>query len=221
MKITSLIRASHQVDDKTAMTNGINVRFDRLDQTEHVKAQLQQAFKNKGINRYWTVETYHEYEFTKEMMQELQSQKNLFMLIAVVIIIVACSNIISMLVILVNDKKLEIGILRSMGASSQSIAFIFGLAGALIGVLGSLTGIAAAIVTLHHLDGLVWLLSRLQGHDMFSTHLYGQILPSELSYQALTFVLAATVGISLLAGIVPAIKACLLRPSHILRSNGG
>lgn len=219
--VTSLIRASHQQDDKSAITNGINVRFNQLNQANHVKAQLLQAFKDQGISRYWNVETYREYEFTKEIMGELQSQKNLFMLIAIVIILVACSNIISMLVILVNDKKMEIGILRSMGASSKSIALIFGLAGALIGVVGSVTGILAAILTLHNLNHLVGLLSRLQGHDMFSANLYGQVLPSEISLEALSFVVIATVCMSLLAGIVPAIKACLLRPSHILRSSGG
>jgi lipoprotein-releasing system permease protein len=217
---TSLIRSSHQQDDKSAITNGINVRFNRLDQADAVKAQLLKSFKEKGISHYWNVETYREYEFTKEIMHELQSQKNLFMLIAVVIILVACSNIISMLIILVNDKKLEIGILRSMGASSKSIALIFGISGALIGVLGSVLGIAAAILTLHYLGDLVSLLSMLQGHDMFSKNLYGQVLPHELSLEALSFVLIATVCLSLLAGIVPAIKACLLKPSHILRAGG-
>lgn len=220
-EIASLIRSSHHQEESTATTNGINVRFEDFDQADHVKEQLLKAFKQKGIHRYWNVETYREYEFTKEIIQELQSQKNLFMLIAVVIIIVACSNIISMLVILVNDKKTEIGILRSMGASSKNIALIFGIAGALIGVLGSVIGIMTAIFTLHHLDTMIRLLSQLQGHKMFNAAFYGQVLPHELSWEALSFVLVATMGISLLAGIVPAIKACLLRPSHILRSSGG
>ncbi|MFI0434578.1 MAG: ABC transporter permease [Parachlamydiaceae bacterium] len=220
-EVTSLIRASHQGNDNGSISNGINVRFDDLAQADLVKQHLLRALKEKGIARYWNIETYREYEFTQEIMRELQSQKHLFMVIAVVIILVACSNIISMLVILVNDKKMEIGILRSMGASSKSIALIFGLSGALIGVLGSLIGIAAAILTLQNLNGLVGLLSRMQGHDMFSANLYGKILPSDLSYEALCFVLIATGGMSLLAGIVPAIKACSLRPSEILRSGGG
>ena len=132
-EITSLIRSSHQQDEKGGMTNGINVRFDNLGEADSVKAQLLAALKHAGISHYWNVETFREYEFTKEIMRELQSQKNLFMLIAVVIILVACSNIISMLIILVNDKKTEIGILRSMGATSKSIALIFGSAGAIIG----------------------------------------------------------------------------------------
>lgn len=219
--VTSLIRSSHQPDDKTALTNGINVRFDSIDQADKVKQQIIAAFDAKGISRYWDVQTYREYEFTKEIMHELQSQKNLFMLIAVVIILVACSNIISMLVILVNDKKVEIGILRAMGASSKSIALIFGLAGAAIGILGSVIGIAMAIFTLHHLDILVGLLSTLQGHEMFSRTFYGNALPSELSYEALFFVIMATLFMSLLAGIVPAVKACMVKPSTILRSAGG
>src|SRR5215211_5232959 len=101
-------------------------------------------------------------------MGELQSQKHLFMLIAIVIIIVACSNIISMLIILVNDKKNEIGILRSMGATSQSIAAIFGICGVVMGFLGSLVGILAAIFTLNNLQALIRLISSIQGYDMFN-----------------------------------------------------
>lgn len=218
--VVSLIRTSHQQDDKAASSNGLNVQFENIDQADHVKNSLIQAFKNKGINRYWEVQTYREYDFTKEIMQELQSQKYLFMLIAIVIILVACSNIISMLVILVNDKKHEIGILRAMGATSKSIGLIFGLAGAAIGIFGSVLGITLAIITLYHIDTLVTLLSLMQGHEMFSSNLYGNALPSELSYEALLFVLVATLLISLLAGIVPAVKACLVRPSTTLRSTG-
>jgi lipoprotein-releasing system permease protein len=216
--MTSVIRASHNQDDKSSLTNGINVRFDQLKFAEDVKQDLLKSFQDKGINRYWDIQTYKEYEFTKEIIQELQSQKNIFMLIAVVIILVACSNIISMLIILVNDKKTEIGILRSMGASSKSIALIFGFAGAAIGVLGSLIGIAAAVLTLHYLGSLIAFLSRLQGYDVLNTSFYGQILTHEISYEALFFVLIATCVISILAGIVPAVKACLLKPSEILRS---
>lgn len=218
--VSSLIRSSHQSDDRSTLTNGINVRFDDITQADEVKKQLIQGMKARGISRYWNVETYREFEFTKAIIQELQSQKNIFMLIAVVIIIVACSNIISMLIILVNDKKTEIGILRSMGATTKSIAFIFGIAGAIIGITGSLMGIAAALLTLQNMGFLIGLLSSLQGHEVFNAMFYGEVLPHELSYEALTFVLCATAIISLLAGIVPAIKACLLRPAQIFNSGG-
>ncbi|MEC7839116.1 MAG: FtsX-like permease family protein [Chlamydiota bacterium] len=216
-EVTSFIRSS-QSQEESALTNGFNVRFDNLDRADEIKASLSKAFEKAGISRYWKIETYREFEFTKDIIQQLHSEKNLFSLLAIVIIVVACSNIISMLIILVNDKKLEIGILRSMGASSTSIALIFGLCGVIMGLLGSVTGIGLAVFTLRNLQSLVSLLSELQGHEMFNPAFYGDILPNEVSFEALGFVIIMTAVVSTIAGIVPAVKACLLRPSEILRS---
>lgn len=215
-QIVSLIRSAHSED--SSLSNGINVRFDHPENADQVKAALLEAFRQEGIQPYWKIETYREFEFTKDLIQQLRSDRNLFSLIATVIIIVACSNIISMLIILVNDKKLEIGILRSMGATSGSIAAIFGICGVVMGVAGSAIGTLAALLTLKNLDLLVKLLSKLQGYDAFNPVFYGDALPREISLEALLFVIAATGVISLLAGIVPAVKACLLRPSAILRA---
>lgn len=214
----AMIRSAYGNQEDAVLNNGINVRFDHLEQAQNVKNQLIQLFKEQGISAYWRVETYQEYEFTKDLIQQLHSEKNLFTLISTVIIIVACSNIISMLIILVNDKKQEIGILRSMGASSKSIAGIFGVCGIVMGTIGSLVGISAALLTLRYLEFLVGLISRAQGYDLFNPVFYGETLPNEVSYEALLFVVLATAVISLLAGVVPAVKASLIRPSAILRS---
>lgn len=215
--LTALIRASYN-QENTHFSNGINVRFDNISDAAKVKEKLQEAFQKAGIAPYWHIETYQEFDFSKDIIQQLQSEKNLFSLISLVIIIVACSNIISMLIILVNDKKLEIGILRSMGATSASIAAIFGICGMVMGAIGSLTGILAALLTLRYVNELVGFMSRIQGHDLFNPLFYGSTLPTELSLEALMFVLMTTVAISLLAGIVPAFKASMMRPSAILRS---
>lgn len=214
--VTGLIRASHQAEDP--LSQGINIRFDHLQDAARIKKELLNKLKDAGIAPYWHVETYQEYEFTKDLIQQLHSEKNLFSLISLVIIVVACSNIISMLVILVNNKKLEIGILRSMGATSGSIASIFGFCGVVMGAIGSLMGIIAAIFTLRYVNELVSFISRIQGYDLFNPVFYGNTLPSEMSMEALLFVFATTAFISLLAGIVPAIKASMMRPSTILRA---
>ncbi len=87
-----------------------------------------------------------------------------------------------------------------------------------MGMIGSALGILLALLTLANLQQLVSLLSRLQGHEMFNPHFYGDSLPTDLSTEALLFVLAVTATVSLLAGLVPAVKACMMRPSEILRS---
>ncbi|MEI8364984.1 MAG: FtsX-like permease family protein [Parachlamydiaceae bacterium] len=215
--LVSMIRSS-SAQENSQFSNGINVRFDQLTDASKVKNELEKALQDAGIAQYWQVSTYQEYEFTKDIIQQLQSEKNLFSLISLVIIVVACSNIISMLIILVNDKKLEIGILRSMGTTSTSIAIIFGFCGMVMGTVGSLLGIIAAILTLRYVNELVGMISRLQGHDLFNPVFYGHTLPSSLSMEALTLVVITTAFISLLAGIVPAMKASMMRPSTILRA---
>jgi len=151
-------------------------------------------------------------------LQQLQSDKTLFTLISTIIIIVACSNIISMLIIMVNDKKVEIGILRSMGTSSFSIATIFGLCGVVMGATGSAIGTFAAYFTLKNLKILIDFLSTLQGHNAFNPMFYGDTLPNEISFEAMFFVIFSTALISTIAGIVPAVKASMLHPSAILRA---
>lgn len=215
--VTSLIRAAQDQEDN-AFTNGINITFPNYRDADKVKAALEERLRHDGLDSYWKVETFRNFEFAKELLQQLRSDRNLSLIIAAVIILVACSNIVSMLVILVNDKKREIGILRSMGASAVSIALIFGLCGLVLGLIGSVLGTIAAVFTLHHLDQVVGFLDRLQGFQVFSPTFYGESMPNELSLEGLAFVLIATTVTSLLAGCIPAIKASLMKPSAILRS---
>jgi lipoprotein-releasing system permease protein len=199
-------------------TNGIYVWFDNFSDAEKIKTKLQQAFTEAGISSYWKISTFKEYEFAKDLMEQFQSDRTLFTLIAIIILAVACSNIISLLVILVNDKKKEIAVLQALGASKKSIASVFGICGIVTGSISSLIGTLAAIFTLHNLDHLVNFLSFLQGHSAFNVAIFGKSLPNELSMEALLFIFIATPIISLIAGIIPAIKASKLCPSTTLRS---
>jgi lipoprotein-releasing system permease protein len=215
-ELVSIIHSA-QANQEALGSNGFNVRFDNLDDVDKVKYALQNAFQAAGIAPYWHIETYREFEFTKDLIQQLHSERNLWTLLATVIILVACSNILSMLIILVNDKHKEIGILRSMGATSTSIAAIFGLCGITIGMVGSLLGMLLAWITLQNLQILVAWIGALQGHEMFNPLFYGNALPSKMSGHAIAFVLITTTTISLISGLIPAIKACMLRPATILR----
>lgn len=216
-ELTTLVRSSLANYDQ-GMLNGIQIWFEQVDRAAAVKKELEKNFAQRGISSYWTIESYHDYEFSKDLLNQLRSDKNLFTLIALIIILVACSNIISMLILLVNDKKREVGILQSMGASSRSIALIFGTCGVVMGLVSSLIGTVAAYFTLSNLHSLIALISSFQGYDAFNTVFYGGSLPNQMSSSALSMVWIATTIISLLAGLVPAIKASMLKPTAILRS---
>lgn len=199
--------------------NGIGVDLPTLSDALRVKEALSQAIEAKGLTQYLRVETFLDFSFTKPLFEQLKSDRTLFTLIALIILLVACSNIISMLILLVNDKKKEIGILQSLGASKHSIALIFGLCGCITGVLSSLIGASLALLTLHNLDSLVRFLSFLQGREAFQAMFYGDKLPADLSVDALLFALGATILLSLLAGIVPAWKAARITPAETLRAD--
>lgn len=216
--VVAQLRGNMAVSDEM-LGNGVNIWLDDITQAENVKHGLIAALKARGIDSYWKVESYEDYDFAKPVLQQLKSDKNLFTLIALIILLVACSNIISMLILLVNDKRREIGIMQSMGASPRRIATIFGLCGFVMGLVSCVIGTLAAIWTLHHLQALVNFLSFLQGHEAFQAAFYGSGLPNELSVGSLVFVLVATMIISLIAGIVPAIKAARIRPTEILRAD--
>ena len=184
----------------------------------HSKLEIQKRFAEANIDSYWQVASYEEFEFSRDLLQQFQSDRTLFLLIAAIILIVACCNIISLLVLLVNDKRKEIAILHALGAPFSSIAAIFGLCGMLMGCMACLLGSLGAIFTLHHLGTLVSWLSALQGHAAFHPAFFGSNLPNQLSYDALYFVLIATPLLSLTAGLIPALKAARIRPSSVLRS---
>ncbi len=217
--VTQTINASSSTFNlDKAQSNGILVWFPLIEDVEKMKNALRAEFERAGISPYWKITTFKEYDFAKDLLQQFQSDKYLFSLIAAIILLVACCNIISLLTLLVNDKKREIGILQAMGASTTSIAWIFSTCGVVLGIISCLIGASAAVFTLKHIDAIVHLLSFLQGHDAFNTAFFGNSLPNTLSASALQFIFLITPLLSLLAGLVPAVKACRMRPSEILRS---
>lgn len=199
-------------------TNGIFVWTDSLSQANSLEDQINKKMNEAGIATYWKVTTYENFEFAKDLLHQFRSDRTLLLIIAAIILIVACCNVISLLTLLVNDKKKEIAILQSMGASFTSIAAIFGSCGIIMGTLSGIIGSLLATLTLHHINSIVAFLSYVQGRSAFNPAFFGQSLPSELSYQALAFVLITTPLISLIAGLIPAIKASKIRPSLTLRS---
>ncbi len=216
-KIIATINAGISIKD-SQIGNGINVWFDSIKHADTVKEFLVQEFKKRGIESFWNIKTYKEYEYAKDFIEQLASDKTLFSLIAILIIMVACTNVISMLILLVNDKKKEIGILQAMGASKKSIALIFGGCGLTIGLLSGFIGTTAAYFTLKNIKPLMNLLNKLQGHEMFNPAFFGESLPSTLNGDAFLFVIITTSILSLLSGLIPAVKAMRMNPAQILKS---
>jgi len=127
-----------------------------------------------------------------------------------IIIIIAAFNIISSLVMAVNDKVREIGILRAMGSTRKSILRIFMLEGMLIGAAGSLAGTALGLLS-------YWLQSRFGLIQLPGDVYFVTVLPVELHLSDVLLVLIVTNVLCGLATILPAMKAARHDPVEAIR----
>lgn len=216
-ELVSRIQQAALVEDQMLPT-GFNVHFANLKESAKIKSELQARFEKLGIAPFWNIKTYEEFDFTKDIFQQMKSDRNLFSLISLIIMIVACANIISMLIILVHDKKKEIAVLRALGAGKKNIAAIFGLCGFTMGATGSIIGSCLAIITISNLPTLLQFLGHLQGFEVLNTAFYGSNLPSQVSQSALLFVVSSCTIASSVSGIIPAIQASRINTSEALRN---
>jgi lipoprotein-releasing system permease protein len=217
--VTQTINASNisSLLDKT-QSNGFLIFIPAIDKAPEVAKQIEQKLKEKGIDAYWKVTPFTSYDFAKDLLGQFQSDRLLFMLVGLIILIVGCCNVVSMGVLLVNDKKKEIGILQAMGASKGMILRVFAYCGAIVGGVSCILGTTFALLTLANINTITSWLSLIQGREAFNPLFFGSTLPSTLSPSATLFILIVTPLLSLAAGLIPAIKACRLQPSNLLKS---
>jgi len=200
------------------MREAIQVWTTDLKGVKAKKAELKEQLKKAGLDRYFKVKSYHDYDFSKELLEQFESDKMLLLLVGTIIMLVACSNIISFLVVLTQSKRKEIGMLKAIGATNRQIAVLFGTCGAILGAIGCVIGTLAAYLTLHNIHAVTKLLSLVLGHEAFHAAFYGESLPSQMSETAIFFLIVLTPVLSLVAAVIPAVRACRLNPSQILRS---
>jgi lipoprotein-releasing system permease protein len=149
------------------------------------------------------------YELNHNLFTALKLQKLALVVILTLIIVVAAVNMVSALTMMVTDKTREIAILKSMGASSSSVALVFQVIGVAIGGAGTLVGVGIGLVVCYvvsrygyHLDPKVYLIDR---------------LPIEVRPLEVLLVAGITMAISMVATLVPSQMAASLRPVEGLR----
>ncbi|MCP4324264.1 MAG: lipoprotein-releasing ABC transporter permease subunit LolE [Psychromonas sp.] len=151
------------------------------------------------------------------LYQDIQMVKSLMYVILLLVVAVACFNIVSTLVMAVNEKRGDIAILKTMGASSWSLRFIFIVQGAFNGLVGSVIGAIIGCYIAINLTAIMKGIESIIGHKLLSGDIYFiDFLPSELDYSQVLIVSLLAFVMSVLATLYPAWRASTIQPAQEL-----
>ncbi|NIG88084.1 lipoprotein-releasing ABC transporter permease subunit LolE [Serratia symbiotica] len=151
------------------------------------------------------------------MYRDIQMIRAIMYLAMVLVIGVACFNIVSTLVMAVKDKSGDIAVLRTLGAKDGFIRAIFIWYGLLAGLVGSLSGGVVGVAVSLQLTTITKGVEKLTGHSFLSGDIYFiDFLPSELHWPDVVIVLATALVLSLLASWYPARRASRIDPARVL-----
>lgn len=183
--------------------SGIEIRLDDLYKANGVVKQID---KRLGFPYY--PETW--FDMRQNLFSWMQLEKWAMFIILCLIILVAAFNIISTLIMVVMEKTKEIGILKSMGATSRSITRIFLYEGIVVGVIGTLFGFVIGYV-------LCWAQLKYRFFSLPGDVYFINVLPVKMEVLDFAFIGMASVLICLLAAVYPAKKASSLIPVEAIR----
>jgi lipoprotein-releasing system permease protein len=158
-------------------------------------------------------------DVNSSLVGAIDVEKNVMFLILTLIILVAALNIISGLIMLVKDKSGDIAILRTMGATRGAVMRIFFIAGASIGIAGTLLGFLIGVVFCANIESIRQFLQSITGTSLFNPEIYFlSRMPAEMDTHEVAAVVTMALVLSFLATLYPSWRAARLDPVEALRN---
>ena len=193
--------------------SGLRVKLQDLNQTRKTAFLMSDTFNDSDnlVVTDWTRQH-------ANLFAAIQMEKKVMFIILTLIIAVAAFNIVSTLVMGVTEKKSDIAILRTLGATQKSILLIFIWQGILIGVLGTFLGILLGVTISLNIDVIVPFIESLFGVQFLSKEIYYiSTLPSKLILNDVIFIGCMSLFLSIIATIYPSIRASRIDPAAALK----
>jgi len=188
---------------RTGMIDGIDMRFADVDEAEGIEKKLRNEFGDSFRYLTW-------YDLHRELYTVMQVERWGAYIVLCLIIAVASFNLLSSLTMTVIEKKRDIGILKSMGATTESIRKIFGVQGFYVGIVGTIVGSALGLL-------IVYLQERYNLVPLDTTVYIIPAMPVEVHGIDIVLIAAAALGLCLLASRLPAKRAASLNPVEAIR----
>ncbi|MCX7202427.1 MAG: lipoprotein-releasing ABC transporter permease subunit [Burkholderiales bacterium] len=191
--------------------SGVRLRTDDMQQAPQIAGELMAGLPSGLLARDWSGEN-------RNWFAAVQIEKRMMFIILTLIVAVAAFNLVSMLVMTVTDKRSDIAILRTLGASPRSIMSIFVVQGALVGLLGTLLGVVLGTVLALNIGSVVGFVERLFGFQVLPAGVYFiNHLPSDLHASDVITIGLTSCVLALAATLYPSLSASRVRPAEALR----
>ncbi|WP_145009518.1 lipoprotein-releasing ABC transporter permease subunit [Pseudomonas oryzihabitans] len=189
----------------------IRLALDDLFQAPRISRDVAKALGDGYQARDWT-------STQGSLFQAMQMEKTMIGLLLLLIVAVAAFNIIATLIMVVADKKADIAILRTLGATPGQIMAVFMVQGTVIGLVGTLIGGILGVLAALNVSQWIAALERLLGHKLFGGDMYFiSNLPSRLELEDVVLIAVAALSMSFLATLYPAWRASRTSPAEALR----
>ncbi len=191
--------------------SGIRLKLRDLHQARQVARELQAQLGTAYFVRDWTQQN-------RTWFAAVQVEKRMMFIILTLIVAVAAFNLVSTLVMTVTDKRADIAILRTLGASPQSIMGIFVVQGAMVGVIGTLSGLGLGLLVAFNIDVIVPALERLLGASFLPQDIYLiSRMPSEPLASDIVPIAVISLVLAFVATLYPSWRASQVKPAEALR----
>jgi len=191
--------------------SGLRLKLDNLDLAPQVADTIAAGLGPDYTARDWTREH-------GNFFRALQTEKTAMFVILLLIVTVAMFNVVSTLVVVVTEKRADIAILRTLGASPRSIMGIFLAHGSVVGVIGTLVGTGCGILLAINVETIVHGIEHLFHTAFISPDVYFiSELPSDLHWSDVMLVSGCSLVLGLLSALYPAWRASKVQPAEALR----
>jgi lipoprotein-releasing system permease protein len=191
--------------------SGVRLKLSDLFEARRVSRDLAREIGGNLLVSDWT-------RSHANFFRAVEIEKTMMFIILMLIVAVAAFNVVSTLVMVVTDKQADIAILRTLGATPGSIMGVFMVQGVVIGVLGTLLGVAGGIALALNIDVVVPFLERLLRIQFLSKEVYFITeLPSDLRAADVVAITSVALVLALVATIYPSWRASRVRPAEALR----
>lgn len=205
------LRAAQIYFQMNNTVNNLEVFVDDTDNTRAIGLDIKRALDGRARVFDWQ-------KTNASFFNAIQVERNVMFLILTLIIVVAAFNIISSLIMLVKDKGRDIAILRTMGATRGMIMRVFFLAGASIGVIGTLGGFILGLWFSLNIESIRQWIQSITGTELFAAEIYFlSQLPAKVDPTEVITTVLMGLGLSFLATIYPSWRAARLDPAEALR----